>query len=79
VKRLTSWSVLRLFVLSVAISGLPATGIAQTRTPVVLIPGYSADRFPNRGAKRLVSTAGGGWARWARDGSEVYYLSPIAN
>ena len=35
-----------------------------------------ADRFPNRGAKRLVSTAGGGWARWARDGSEVYYLSP---
>ena len=34
------------------------------------------DRFPERGAKRLVSTSGGGWPRWARDGSEIFYLSP---
>ncbi len=35
-----------------------------------------ADRFPERGAKRLVSTSGGGWPRWARDGRELYYVSP---
>ena len=34
------------------------------------------DRFPERDAKRLVSTGGGGWPRWARDGSEIFYLSP---
>ncbi len=34
------------------------------------------DRFPERDAKRLVSTDGGGWPRWARDGSEIFYLSP---
>lgn len=34
------------------------------------------DRFPDRGAKRLVSTQGGGWPRWARDGTELFYLSP---
>jgi len=33
------------------------------------------DRFPERGAKRLVSTGGGGWPRWSRDGSEIFYLS----
>jgi Tol biopolymer transport system component len=33
------------------------------------------DRFPERDAKRLVSTGGGGWPRWARDGSEIFYLS----
>jgi Tol biopolymer transport system component len=35
-----------------------------------------ADRFPQRGAKTPVSTNGGGWPRWASDGSEIYYLSP---
>ena len=44
-KRLPSWSVLRFFVLSVAISGLPTTGIAQTRTPLVLIPGYISTKL----------------------------------
>jgi Tol biopolymer transport system component len=34
------------------------------------------DRFPNRGAKRLVSTQGGLWPRWARDGTELLYVSP---
>lgn len=34
------------------------------------------DRFPERGAKRLISTSGGGWPRWASDGSEIFYLSP---
>jgi hypothetical protein len=45
VKRLASWSVLQLFVLSVVISGLPATGIAQTRTPVILFPGYISTKL----------------------------------
>jgi lecithin-cholesterol acyltransferase len=45
VKRLPSWSVLRFFVLSVAISGLPTTGIAQTRTPLVLVPGYISTKL----------------------------------
>jgi len=35
-----------------------------------------ADRFPELGAKRIVSDDGGGWPRWSRDGSEIYYLSP---
>jgi Tol biopolymer transport system component len=35
-----------------------------------------ADRFPERGAKRLVSTGGGGWPRWTSHGSEIVYLSP---
>jgi eukaryotic-like serine/threonine-protein kinase len=34
------------------------------------------DRFPERGAKRLVSTQGGRWPRWRRDGTELFYLSP---
>lgn len=34
------------------------------------------DRFPERDAKRLVSTGGGGWPRWSRDGREIFYLSP---
>jgi lecithin-cholesterol acyltransferase len=44
-KRLTSGSVLRFFVLSVAITGLPTTGIAQTRTPLVLFPGYISTKL----------------------------------
>jgi serine/threonine protein kinase len=35
-----------------------------------------ADRFPDGGAKRIVSTEGGGWPRWSPDGTEIYYLSP---
>ena len=34
------------------------------------------DRFPGLGAKRLVSTTGGRWPRWARDGRELFYISP---
>jgi serine/threonine protein kinase len=34
------------------------------------------DRFPRRGARRLVSRAGGGWPRWARNGRALYFLSP---
>jgi Tol biopolymer transport system component len=34
------------------------------------------DRFPDRGAKRLVSTQGGRWPRWARNGTELFYISP---
>jgi Tol biopolymer transport system component len=34
------------------------------------------DRFPERGAKRLVSTGGGGWPLWTGDGREIVYLSP---
>ena len=34
------------------------------------------DRFPNLGAKRLVSTRGGRWPRWASDGRELFYISP---
>ncbi|HZI79534.1 MAG TPA: protein kinase [Vicinamibacterales bacterium] len=33
------------------------------------------DRFPGRGARRLVSRAGGGWPRWARNGRAIYFLS----
>ena len=33
------------------------------------------DRFPALGAKRLVSTAGGRWPRWSRDGTELFYVS----
>ena len=35
-----------------------------------------ADRFPELGARQVVSVGGGGWARWSRDGTEIYYLSP---
>ena len=34
------------------------------------------DRFPGGGAKRLISSDGGGWPRWSRDGSEIFYLTP---
>jgi Tol biopolymer transport system component len=34
------------------------------------------DRFPNLGARRLVSTNGGRWPRWSRDGNELFYISP---
>jgi Tol biopolymer transport system component len=36
----------------------------------------SVDRFPERGARQLVSRNGGEWPRWSRDGSEVFYLAP---
>jgi Tol biopolymer transport system component len=32
--------------------------------------------FPGPGPARLVSTAGGSWARWRRDGKELYFLAP---
>ena len=32
--------------------------------------------FPKPGGKFQVSTNGGGWPRWRRDGKELYYLSP---
>jgi Tol biopolymer transport system component len=35
-----------------------------------------ADRFPGRGAKRILSADGGGWPRWSGDGTEIFYLSP---
>jgi eukaryotic-like serine/threonine-protein kinase len=31
--------------------------------------------FPGPGEKQQVSTAGGGWPRWSRDGTELFYLS----
>jgi hypothetical protein len=34
------------------------------------------DRFPSRGARRLVSRSGGAWPRWAENGRAVYFLSP---
>ena len=34
------------------------------------------DRFPDLGAKHLVSTKGGRWPRWASDGRELFYVSP---
>ena len=33
------------------------------------------DRFPHGGSKRQVSTDGGAWPRWSRDGDEIYYVS----
>ena len=44
-QRLPTWSVLRLCVLSVVISGLPTTGIAQTKPPLVLFPGYVSTKL----------------------------------
>jgi serine/threonine protein kinase len=38
-----------------------------------------ADRFPDRGAKRVISVDGGAWPRWSRDGTEIYYLAPDNN
>ena len=32
--------------------------------------------FPGSGGKWLVSTEGGTWPRWRRDGKEILYLSP---
>jgi Tol biopolymer transport system component len=34
------------------------------------------DRFPDLGAKRLVSTKGGRWPRWSSEGRELVYVSP---
>jgi serine/threonine protein kinase len=33
------------------------------------------DRFPDRGMKRMISTTGGGWPRWSRDGRELFYIA----
>ena len=33
------------------------------------------DRYPEPGARRLVSANGGSYPRWARDGRELYYIS----
>ena len=33
-------------------------------------------RFPEPGERRRVSTAGGLWPRWRRDGKEIVYLAP---
>jgi hypothetical protein len=32
--------------------------------------------FPEKGAKRLVSTAGGSQVRWRQDGRELFYIAP---
>lgn len=32
--------------------------------------------FPGPGGKRQVSTAGGGFPRWRRDGTEIFYVDP---
>jgi Tol biopolymer transport system component len=32
--------------------------------------------FPDGGGKWQVSTAGGDWPRWRRDGKEIFYLAP---
>ncbi len=32
--------------------------------------------FPGPGGKRQVSTAGGNWPRWRRDGTEIFYIAP---
>ena len=34
------------------------------------------DRFPAQGDRRPVSINGGAWPRWARDGTEIYFVSP---
>jgi eukaryotic-like serine/threonine-protein kinase len=34
------------------------------------------DRFEGGGAKSRVSTNGGRWPRWSRDGTELFYVSP---
>ena len=31
--------------------------------------------FPGPGVKRRISTAGGAWPRWSRDGKEIFYLA----
>jgi eukaryotic-like serine/threonine-protein kinase len=34
--------------------------------------------FPDPGGQWQISTAGGIWARWRRDGKELYYIAPDA-
>ena len=34
------------------------------------------DRFPTLGDKRIVSADGGGWPRWSRAGSELFFVTP---
>jgi Tol biopolymer transport system component len=36
------------------------------------------DRFPALGDKRIVSADGGGWPRWSRDGSELFWVAERA-
>lgn len=43
------------------------TSTESGRYEVYVIP------FPGPGPKTLVSTAGGDWARWRRDGAELFY------
>ena len=31
--------------------------------------------FPGPGGKWQISTTGGAWARWSRDGNEIFYLA----
>jgi hypothetical protein len=33
-------------------------------------------RFPGPGGKRQVSTSGGSWPRWRRDGQAIFYIDP---
>ena len=33
-------------------------------------------QFPNYDGRRRISVRGGSWARWSRDGSEIFYLDP---
>ena len=33
-------------------------------------------RLADRGDKRRISSGGGGWPRWAKNGSELFYLAP---
>jgi Tol biopolymer transport system component len=37
------------------------------------------DRFPAPGDKRAVSRDGATWPRWARDGRELYYVTPAGD
>ena len=32
--------------------------------------------FPGPGGKRQISSGGGGWPRWRRDGKEIFYVTP---
>ena len=41
-----------------------------TRNEIYVVP------FPKPDSKFLVSTAGGAWPRWRRDGKEIFYLDP---
>jgi dipeptidyl aminopeptidase/acylaminoacyl peptidase len=40
------------------------------RSEVYVVP------FPGPGGKSQISTGGGSWPRWRRDGKEIYFISP---